>query len=86
MLRGDDSVVYFQMLAHDFKQIELQRLKAEAQKIPPKIRVFSFAMLMCFLLTYLAIICYVALESLAGCFKEVYRAKEITIYTQKSAR
>ena len=49
VLRGDDSVVYFQMLAHDFKQIELQRLKAEAQKIPPKIRVFSFAMLMCFL-------------------------------------
>ena len=52
VLRGDDSAVYFQMLAHDFKQIELQRLKAEAQKIPPKIRVFSFAMLMCFLLTY----------------------------------
>ena len=68
VLRGDDSVVYFQMLAHDFKQIELQRLKAEAQKIPPKIRVFSFAMLMCFLLTYLAIICYVALESLGGMF------------------
>lgn len=63
VLRGDDSTVYFQMLAHDFKQIELQRLKAQAQKIPPKIRVFSFVMLVCFLLTYLAIICYVALES-----------------------
>ncbi len=50
VLRGDDSAVYFQMLSHDFKQIELQRLKAEAQrKIPPKIRVFSrFVMLMCF--------------------------------------
>ena len=68
VLRGDDSAVYFQMLAHDFKQIELQRLKAEAQKIPPKIRVFSFAMLMCFLLTYLAIICYVAIQSLGGMF------------------
>ena len=68
VLRGDDSVVYFQMLAHDFKQIELQRLKAEAQKIPPKIRVFSFAMLMCFLLTYLDIICYVAIENLGGMF------------------
>ncbi len=52
VLRGDDSTVYFQMLAHDFKQIELQRLKAQAQKIPPKIRVFSFVMLVCFLLTY----------------------------------
>ncbi len=68
VLRGDDSAVYFQMLSHDFKQIELQRLKAEAQKIPPKIRVFSFAMLMCFLLTYLAIICYVAIQSLGGMF------------------
>ena len=68
VLRGDDSSVYFQMLAHDFKQIELQRLKAQAQKIPPKIRVFSFVMLVCFLLPYLAIICYVALESLGGMF------------------
>ena len=68
VLRGDDSAVYFQMLAHDFKQIELQRLKAEAQKIPPKIRVFSFAMLLCFLLTYLVIICYVAVENLGGMF------------------
>lgn len=68
VLRGDDSSVYFQMLAHDFKQIELQRLKAHAQKIPPKIRVLSFVMLVCFLLTYLAIICYVALESLGGMF------------------
>lgn len=68
VLRGDDSAVYFQMLSHDFKQLELQRLKAQAQKIPPKIRVFSFAMLMCFLLTYLAIICYVAVTSLGGMF------------------
>lgn len=68
VLRGDDSAVYFQMLAHDFKQLELQRLKARAQKIPPKIRVFSFAMLMCFLLTYLTIICYVAVTSLGGMF------------------
>ena len=56
VLRGDNSVVYFQMLAHDFKQLELQKLKSEAQKIPPKIRVFSFLMLMCFLLTYLCLL------------------------------
>ena len=68
VLRGDDSTVYFQMLSHDFKQMELQRLKAQAQKIPPKIRVFSFAMLICFLLTYLVIICYVAVTSLGGMF------------------
>lgn len=68
VLRGDDSAVYFQMLAHDFKQLELQRLKTEAQKIPPKIRVFSFLMLMCFMLTYLAIIGYEIITSLDGMF------------------
>lgn len=68
VLRGDDSVVYFQMLAHDFKALELQRLKAQAQKIPPKIRVFSFVMLMCFLLTYLAIIVFEIISSLGEMF------------------
>ena len=32
VIRGDDSAVYFKMLAHDFKLIELQRLKAKAAK------------------------------------------------------
>ena len=68
VLRGDDSAVYFQMLAHDFKALELQRLKGQAQKIPPKIRVFSFIMLMCFLLTYLVIIAMEILSSLGGMF------------------
>lgn len=38
VMRGDDGAVYFQMLTHDFKQAELQRLKAKAAKIPPKIQ------------------------------------------------
>lgn len=68
VLRGDDSAVYFQMLSHDFKALELQRLKGQAQKIPPKIRVFSFIMLMCFLLTYLVIITVEILNSLGSMF------------------
>lgn len=68
VLRGDDSAVYFQMLAHDFKALELQRLKGQAQKIPPKIRVFSFIMLMCFLFTYLAIIAVEIMNSLGNMF------------------
>lgn len=68
VLRGDDGAMYFQMLAHDMKQLELQRLKAQAMKIPPKIRVFSFIMLMCFLMTYIAIIVYEILRSLGGMF------------------
>lgn len=68
VLRGDDGSVYFQMLAHDMKQLELQRLKAQALKIPPKIRVFSFVMLMCFLLTYMAVIVYQIISSFSGMF------------------
>lgn len=68
VLRGDDSAVYFQMLAHDFKALELQRLKSQAQKIPSKIRIFSFVMLMCFLFTYLAIITYEIIKSLGAMF------------------
>ena len=68
VLRGDDGGMYFQMLSHDMKQLELQRLKAQAMKIPPKIRVFSFAMLMCFLMTYMVIIIYEIITSLGGMF------------------
>ncbi|MGB4660146.1 MAG: secretion protein F [Mobilitalea sp.] len=68
VLRGDDGAMYFQMLAHDMKQLELQRLKAQAMKIPPKIRVFSFLMLMCFLMTYMAIMVYEILRSLGEMF------------------
>jgi Flp pilus assembly protein TadB len=68
VLRGDDSAVYFQMLAHDFKALELQRLKGQAQKVPPKIRVYSFVMLMCFLLTYLVIIAIQIMDSLGSMF------------------
>lgn len=68
VLRGDDGAMYFQMLSHDMKQLELQRLKAKAMKIPPKIRVFSFIMLMCFLMTYMAIIVYEIVNSLGGMF------------------
>lgn len=68
VLRGDDGSMYFQMLSHDMKHLELQRLKAQAMKIPPKIRVFSFVMLMCFLMTYMAIIVYEIIRSLSGMF------------------
>ena len=56
VLRGDDSRLYFRMLAHDMKQIELQNLKKRAAQIPPKIRVFSFVMLLCFIAIYIVVI------------------------------
>ena len=68
VLRGDEGAVYFQMLTHDFKQAELQRLKAKAAKIPPKIRVFSFVMLICFLATYFTIIIFEIIRSMGTMF------------------
>lgn len=68
VLRGDDGAIYFQMLTHDFKQLELQRLKAKAAKVPPKIRIFSFAMLMCYLATFFVIIIYEIIHSMASMF------------------
>lgn len=68
VLRGDDGRLYFQMLSHDLKQQELQRLKARAAKIPPKIRVFSFIMLACFMLTYIVVLAMVILDSMALLF------------------
>ena len=68
VLRGDDGGVYFQMLSHDMKQLELQRLKARALKVPPKIRVFSFILLMCFMFTYLAIIVFEIVNSMGKLF------------------
>ena len=68
VLRGNDGRVYFQMLEHDLKQMELQRLKVEALKIPPKIRVFSFLMLLCFILTYIVVIGYEILRSIGTLF------------------
>ena len=68
VLRGDDGRLYFQMLSHDLKQQELQRLKAKAAKIPPKIRIFSFIMLACFMLTYIVVLAMVILDSMALLF------------------
>ena len=41
VIRGDNSTIYFQMLSHDFKQLEIQRLKQESVKRPGKIRKYS---------------------------------------------
>lgn len=68
VLRGDDSAAYFQMLARDFKTLEIQRLKAQAQKIPGKIRVFSFLLLACFISMYFVVIGVTIYQSIGTMF------------------
>lgn len=62
VLRGDDAVVYFQMLSHEFRQYEMRKLEKEAQKRPPKIRKWSFMLLILMALTYLVVMGYQAYE------------------------
>ena len=68
VLRGDNGIVYFEMLSHDFKQEELRKLKSRAQKIPGKIRVFSMILLLCFLATYFVIIAVQVVQSIGIMF------------------
>lgn len=68
VLRGDDGVVYFQMLSHDLKQLELQRLKTIAAKQPSKIRKYSFAMLACFVFMYLGVMAVEIVKTLGNMF------------------
>lgn len=66
--RGDNGVMYFEMLNHDFKQVELQKLKLIAMKQPGKVKKYSFLMLGCFLLMYLGILGYVIINALGKMF------------------
>ncbi len=68
VLRGDDGVAFFRMLAHDMKQIELQRLKKLALERPPKIRRYSFLLLGCMLLLYMGVMGYQILGTVSELF------------------
>jgi hypothetical protein len=66
VVRGDDTIVYFQMLAHDFKQLEIQKLKYIANKRPDKLKKYTFYMLGCMTLLYVVIMTMAILNGLGG--------------------
>jgi hypothetical protein len=68
VVRGDDNTLYFEMLSHDFKQLEIQRLKAEVMKRPGKIKKYSMMLLGCFILTYLSVMFIQIVESMGELF------------------
>jgi Flp pilus assembly protein TadB len=68
VMRGDNGIVYFQMLSHDLKILELQRLKTIATKRPAKIRKYSFLLVACFMITYLVVMGVQIMNSLNGLF------------------
>lgn len=56
LIHGDVATVYWSSLKMKFDDIQRQRLRAEADKIPRKVRRLSLVMLLCFMLMYIVII------------------------------
>jgi tight adherence protein C len=62
VLRGDDGTAYFRLLAHDLQQLELQKLKKQAQERVPGIRRCSGVLAAVFVAVTLAVAGAGALE------------------------
>lgn len=56
VLRGDNTLVYWQSLSIKFADIQRQQLKAQAQKVPGKVKRLSMVLLFCFIAVYLVVI------------------------------
>ncbi len=54
--RGDVNLVYWNSLSLKFSDIQRQRLRLEAQKIPKKVKRLSMCLLFCFMLIYIVVI------------------------------
>ena len=56
MINGDVADNYWSSLEIKFSEIQRQRLKAEAAKVPRKVRRLSMCLLICFMLIYVVVI------------------------------
>lgn len=56
LIHGDEAPVYWSSLAMKFSDIQRQRLRLEAQKIPKKVKRLSMCLLVCFMLIYVVVI------------------------------
>ena len=66
VLRGDETDAYWTNLALKFADYQRQLLKAEAQKVPGRVRKLSMCILGCFLAMYLVVIIIQIIVSLGG--------------------
>lgn len=67
-LRGDDTQVYWSSLAIKFADIQRQRLRLQAQKMPQKVKWLSMSLLCCFMLMYIVVILVQIMDSLGMIF------------------
>ena len=68
VLRGDETDAYWTNLAMKFADYQRQLLKAEAAKVPGKVKRLSMCMLVCFMLMYVVVILMQILTALEGLF------------------
>lgn len=66
VLQGDNGVLYFEMLEHDFKQTEIQNLSLIAEKRPGKMQAYSFLMFLCLMLTIMGALLLYAVSKIQG--------------------
>ncbi len=66
VIRGDETSVYWGMLAMKFSDHQRQMLKIEASKAPKKVRRLSMVLLFCFMAIYIVVIGSVLIDSLGG--------------------
>ena len=66
VLRGDDTDAYWSNLALKFSDYQRQLLKAEALKVPGKVRRLSMVLLYCFLAMYMVVIILQIADSMQG--------------------
>ena len=68
VLRGDNTTVYWASLSIKFADIQRQQLKGQAQKVPPRVKRLSMALLFCFMAVYLVVIIVEIMTSLGAMF------------------
>ena len=68
VLRGDETLEYWATLNQKFADIQRQRMKQKANKVPDKVKRLSFVLMICFIATFFTIVIVKIAESLALIF------------------
>ncbi len=68
IMRGDDNGLYWTSLSLKFNDIQRQKLRLEAQKVPRKVKRLSMCLLICFMLIYVVVILEQIMSSIGVLF------------------
>lgn len=68
VLNGNDETLYFRILSNNLAELEFQRLRGIALKIPQKIKKYSAIMLGCMMLIYAVVLGYEIINGISNMF------------------